>query len=115
MIKSKRAMRRTILGKLYEVLQEQGSVAVTRESFLEGQFMHHELDALLAFKSDTQMLELRRALERLEDGTLDVCISCKGRIPQAVLDTDPTRRICDRCEKELSHVVTRSIHVPMPV
>ena len=101
-------MRRIILGKLYELLLEQYSVSVSRESFLDGEFTHHELDAMLAFKSDAQIDELHRALDRLEDGTLDVCISCKGRISQEALDLDPSRRFCGNCEKELSHVIGHS-------
>lgn len=113
MKKSKRTMRRIILGKLYELMQEDYSIAVPRDTFLEGEFTHHELDAMLAFKSDAQVMELRIALDRLEEGTLDVCIGCKGRIAQEVLDADPTSRICERCEQELNRVVARGVEIPL--
>jgi len=114
-MKSKRAMRRLILGKLYQLLLDQYSVPVSRESFLDGEFTHHELDAVLAFKSGAQIDELHRALDRLEDGTLDVCISCKGRIGEDALDLNPARRFCVNCEKELSHVVGHSPRFPVQV
>jgi len=106
-------MRRIILGKLYELLQQDYSLAVTRDAFLEREFTHHELDAMLAFKSDAQVLELRLALDRLEEGTLDACIGCKGIIAQEVLDADPTSRICERCEQELNRAVARGVEIPL--
>lgn len=107
MNKSKRVMRRAILSKLFDSLEEQGTVFHPRESFLNGDLSIHEIDALLAFKSNAQLEELRHALDRLESGTYGICISCKSSISQDVLDADPAQRVCSSCEQRLLHPVHR--------
>lgn len=104
MKKSKRMVRRQILSRLYDFLQDQYSIFYPRETFLNGELPIHDLDALLAFKSDSQLDELRRALDRLEDGTYGICLSCKIPIAQETLDRDPAQRICNACEKKFLHV-----------
>jgi hypothetical protein len=104
MRKSKRVMRRAVLGKLFDHLVEFYGIEGTRESFVDGQFSHHQVDAILAFKSDTTLDELQSALDRLDAGTYGVCISCKKDIGPEVLDSDPARRVCSTCEQEISHV-----------
>lgn len=99
-------MRRAILGRLYEHLQTHYSIEWSRETFLSDQISLHEIDATLAFKSDPLIDDLRGALDRLDAGTYGSCISCKGDIPQNLLDSDPTRRFCATCERELNHTVT---------
>ena len=106
MIKSKRAMRRVILSRLFDTLQEHYPVEFTKEWF--SSLSPHEVDAILSFKSGPTLEELRQALDRLEDGTFGVCISCKEEIGQKVLDSDPARRICFDCENALSHHVYAS-------
>lgn len=103
MVKGKQAMRQAILSSLYEQLQENYTVLYPRETFIKGKLSLHELDALLAFKSEPRLVELRNAIDRLEHGTFGVCIYCKGRISQHVLVSDPARRICPQCERELNH------------
>lgn len=104
-------MRRAILGRLYEHLQAHYSIDWSRETFLSDQLSLHQIDATLAFKSDPLIDELRGALDRLNEGNYGLCISCKGDIPQNLLDTDPTRRFCGACEVELSHTVSH-LHTP---
>jgi len=107
MRKSKRAMRRAVLDKLFDHLEECYGIDWTRESFVDEQLSLHQIDAILAFKSDPTLDELRGALDRIETGTFGLCISCKKVISQEVLDADPSRRVCSGCEVEMSHVVAQ--------
>lgn len=104
MKKSKRMIRRQILSRMYDFLQDQYAIFYPRETFLSGELSIHDLDALLAFKSDSQLEELRNALDRLEDGSYGICISCKAHISQKMLDRDPVQRICSECEQKFFHV-----------
>lgn len=106
MNRSKRVMRRMILSRLYDHLQDHYAVFSPREHFVDGNLTMHDIDALLAFKSDPQLDELRHALDRLESGTFGICLGCKAPIPQALLDNDPSRRICISCEQKFLHVTT---------
>lgn len=103
MAKSKRVMRRLILSKLYDHLQDQYTVVYPRETFINGELSIHDIDALLAFKSDPHIEELRHALDRIEAGTFGVCISCKAVISEELLDTDPEQRVCGLCEQKFVH------------
>jgi RNA polymerase-binding transcription factor DksA len=107
MNKSKRLMRHRILSRLYEHLRECYDFDWTEDAFVNGTLSLGQLDAVLAFKSDPQLDELRRALERLESGAFGTCISCKGSIGSDLLDVDPTQRLCARCEEQFSHIVVR--------
>ncbi len=104
MVKSKRVMRRLVLSKLYELLQEQIGDIYPRDMFVNGGLSVSELDGLLAFKNDSQLEELRHALDRLEDGSFGLCISCKSFISQDVLDSNPTQRVCSTCEDKFVHI-----------
>lgn len=104
MIKSKRVMRRQILSKLYDLLHEQSPVFYSRETFVNGEVSFHALDAIVAFRYSPDVEELRRALDRLDEGTFGICLSCKSTISQEVLDNDPTQRICTACEQKYIHV-----------
>ena len=111
MKKSKRVMRRVILSRLFDNLQEHYLLDYTREWFVN--LSLHEIDAILAFKSETVLDELRHALDRLEDGRFGICISCKGEINQQTLDSDPAQRVCSDCENTLAHhgIIQSSSHV----
>ena len=96
-------MRRAILFRLCNHLEEHYELTFPRSSFLDGTLTDHDLEAILAFKSDPWLEELQHALERLAGGTYGVCLSCKEALPQEQLDRDPLRRVCEKCETELSH------------
>jgi RNA polymerase-binding transcription factor DksA len=113
MAKSKRSMRYAILGRLYDYLQEQYSISWSRETFVDGKLSIHQIDAILAFKSDPHLDELRSALDRLENGTYGVCLSCKGTISEELLDADPSQRFCAKCEKTFSHVLAPTYGIPV--
>jgi RNA polymerase-binding transcription factor DksA len=98
-------MRRVILSNLFDHLQEHYTTGWSKEMFVDGQLSIHQIDAAIAFKSDQRLVELRNALDRLEGGTYGVCISCKGAISQAILDSDPAQRVCAACEEEISHTM----------
>lgn len=96
-------MRRAILCCLYEHLTQTYKVDCPREEFLGGELSLHQIDAILAFKSDPRLNELRHAIDRLDEGSYGVCIGCKGEIGQEVLDRDPARLMCAECEKVFDH------------
>lgn len=104
-MRSRRHMRHAILEKLRTHLQEHYSSNLA-EAINDGTSLH-QLDALLAFKSEPYLDELRAAYERLEEGTFGVCLSCKQRIAGELMDADPTRRMCERCERLFSRVAVR--------
>ncbi len=112
MKKSKRIFRRAILASLYDHLQDAYGVDWSREAFVDDRLSLNELDALLAFKSDTRIDELRGALDRLQSGTFGLCLACKGRVDQELLDADPAQRLCVLCERLYSHLFVRTYSVP---
>jgi RNA polymerase-binding transcription factor DksA len=100
MKRSRRANRRLVLSRMFDLVEQTYGIDVDREEFVGERVSLHEVDALLAFKSDPHLDELRGALERIEDGSYGVCIGCKTEIDQRLLDKEPARRICEKCEKE---------------
>ena len=98
MQKDTRHFHRIILRKLYTHLRKNYSIRVSKTPPLEGRRSLRYADTLLAFRSDATLEQLRAALDRLEEGTFGVCLACKENIDAGWLDTDPTRRMCERCE-----------------
>ena len=104
--------RRTILSKLNQHLQENYSISLPREGMRGDRTSLHQLEAVLAFRSDATLEELRSALSRLENGTYGICISCKREIPVEALRMDPAQRLCSTCESRFSHVGVQSSRWP---
>jgi hypothetical protein len=100
MKRSRRAMRRAVLCRMFDILEQTYGIDENRQEFIGERVSLHEIDAVLAFKSDPHLDELRGALERINDGSFGVCIGCKTEIDQRLLDEEPARRICEKCEKE---------------
>jgi len=113
MKRSKPVLRRVILSRLYEHLEREYGVVVSREEFVGGGLSLSRIDGLLAFKSDHWIDELRTALDRLDEGTYGICIGCHGAIAPRVLHRDPSRRVCDSCEQRFSHQMTESLERPL--
>lgn len=113
-MKSKRVLRRAVLVRLYDHLQDAYGLDSPRESFVRGQLTLHQIDALLAFKSDPRIDELRGALERLEQGSFGICIACKGEISQDLLEVDPAVRLCERCDRLYSQMRIMTQHSVPP-
>jgi len=98
MKRSARAMRRVVLCRMFDILEQTYGIDVDREEFVEERVSLHEIDAALAFKSDPRLDELCGALGRIDDGSFGVCIGCKAEIEERLLDEEPARRMCQRCE-----------------
>jgi RNA polymerase-binding transcription factor DksA len=109
MLQNTERYRRVILSQLYDHLLEQYVVPWPRDEFVSGTATDHEVDAVLAFKSDAHLDELRTALDRLDSGTFGICIACKGRIPQDALVLNPARRLCSACEEQLAHAGLQNV------
>jgi RNA polymerase-binding transcription factor DksA len=110
---SKRIMRRHVLLKMFEYLQERYSIEYPKEVVLKGNLTLNELSALLAYKSDPQLEEYTRALNQIETGSYGVCLSCKHEIPSASLHSDPIRRACVACESRINHSIMHSHMAPL--
>ena len=115
MKKGSRHMRQIIMARLYTHLKEYYPVSSSEEPPSEDPVSLHQVDSILAFKSDSQLDELRAALDRLEEGTLGLCLSCKKQIDAQLMDADPTRRLCERCERVYSHSVLKYRDSVVPV
>ncbi len=113
MKRSKRVMRRAILECLYCHLEDAYGLEGNREAFVNGQPALREVDAVLAFKSDPRIDELRGALDRLDQGSYGRCLACKGVIDQSLLDADPAQRFCSACERLYSHMLTQAYTFPL--
>jgi len=110
MKRSKRLIRRKILHCLFLHLSEKYSFS---EYDSNADTTMQELDALLAFKSDLRIEELRSALDRLEEGTYGSCILCKKPIAADALESDPACRYCGQCERaymSVSPAVYATLH-----
>jgi RNA polymerase-binding transcription factor DksA len=81
-----------ILTKLHSHLRKQYPYSYNET------IQQEHIDSLLAFKSDSHLEQLRAALDRLDEGTFGVCLSCKQEIDIGPLHADPTCRMCERCE-----------------
>ena len=93
-------MRRTVLKRMFDLLERSYGISLGGEAV--DVVSLHEIDALLSFKTEPRLDELRGALDRIYDGTFGVCISCKGVISEELLNADPARRMCPACEREFS-------------
>jgi len=98
MPKSRRAMRRAVLLRLFSHLKPHFNFELPENVDSLGAISDQEIDALLSFRSDYELDELRGALTRIENGTYGICLSCKRLLRQALLDREPTRRLCPECE-----------------
>ncbi|HEX9658616.1 MAG TPA: hypothetical protein VGB89_17045 [Bacteroidota bacterium] len=115
MKRSNRATRKMILLKIYNHLQDHYGINVERDEFINDRLHTHQLDAILAFKSDLVLDSLRGAIDRIEEKTFGLCVLCKGEIAQDAIEENPVRRFCERCEHRYSgshHHVEEAHHSP---
>lgn len=96
---TKSALKRMVLNKLYDHLRAHYSVSLSRATFVNANPGVHAVDAATAFKSDIEIEELQRALERIEEGDFGRCICCTAELPLEDIREDPCKRICRGCEK----------------
>lgn len=97
-------MRRSIVLKICDRLEECYGREACGEARQKLSLPLNEVDELLAFRSDARLDELREALARIESGTFGLCLACRGRIEHRLLDRDPAQRVCGQCERRLFHV-----------
>ena len=92
-------MRRAVLSRMFDVLEQTYGMDADRRDFVEERVSLHEVDAVLAFRSDPRLDELRGALEHIDVGSFGLCFGCKSEIDQRLLEEEPARRLCEKCEK----------------
>jgi hypothetical protein len=97
-------MRRSILLRFFDRLEECYGRELCREARQKSSLSLHEIDALLAFRSDPPLEDLRDALARIDYGTFGICLSCREPIEYRLLEREPTQRMCGRCERRFFHV-----------
>jgi RNA polymerase-binding transcription factor DksA len=97
-------MRRLIVRKICDRLEESFGREACGEARQQPSLSLHEVDELLAFRSDARLDELREALARIESDTFGLCLACRGRIEHRLLEHDPAQRLCGQCERRLFHV-----------
>jgi RNA polymerase-binding transcription factor DksA len=100
---NKVALRRLVLSELISYLRKNYDVNPAEQL---GNLSPTDLDALLAFRSDAHLEELRFALDRIDNDRFGICLRCQTNIPTVLLSADPTRRLCSSCEMDLN----RSMH-----
>lgn len=85
-------IKETILSRIGHILAE-----VYHEEFRD--LSRQNISALLAFKGDPYLNELRLALERMTRGEYGTCILCKDDIDASMLLTVPTAHFCENCNR----------------
>jgi RNA polymerase-binding transcription factor DksA len=58
-------------------------------------------DALLQARSESQLNEVEKALERLEEGTFGFCVKCGNKISEERIDAMPSIKYCLECQHKL--------------
>ena len=68
----------------------------------------------LDFKNNARLLELREALDRMDNGKFGICLTCGGPIEISLLKSSPGVQFCEAC-LEPTHFggaePTRSEHI----
>jgi len=108
MQKSNCSIRRIILVELFKHLKSCYDFELTPNAVKDLLYSNAGIDALLSFRSDPHLDNLRSALLRLEAGTFGTCIACKQLITRSRLDNDITMRVCSRCEAKFNHSWTKA-------
>jgi RNA polymerase-binding transcription factor DksA len=98
-------MRRSILTLLVDHLRVSCDLDFPEGSGVIDVITNSEIDALLSFRSDPKLDELRGALTRLDNGTFGICIGCKNRIDRSFLVREPDKRLCPDCEQRFRNPI----------
>lgn len=98
-------MRRTIVALLVDRLKASHDLEFPSGAHALDGISNYEIETLLSVRSDSQIDELRGALDRLDNRTFGICIGCKSRIDWSLLLRDPRRRVCPDCEDEFRNPV----------
>jgi RNA polymerase-binding transcription factor DksA len=104
MTRNRPEMRRLVLRLLIEHLEANYDLEFPFEESFRYNLSAHQIEALIAFKSDDRLDALRRALARLDEGTFGQCTACGHDIEDHLLHEEPSRSMCGRCEEKLRAV-----------
>jgi len=52
---------------------------------------------ILDFITDKPLIEIRNAINRINQGTFGICVGCRNEIQADLLETKPTITICSKC------------------
>ena len=107
---SKRSIRRVIVLELLKHLKSAYDCELPDDAVRTMMYSDAGIDALLSFRSDARLDDLRGALLRLESGSFGFCLACKTPIARIHLEGNITRRICPSCEAGLNHRFVASGH-----
>ena len=85
-----RTLRQRVEGEIVSILRDQYGQSVDP---------HIPIKYYLDFKSDRGLIQLREALERIEQGTYGRCMLCSKPIPDHVLQNSPVAVFCGSCRR----------------
>jgi RNA polymerase-binding transcription factor DksA len=83
--------------KARRIVMEKEVAKILRERYAQPVEKSVPIRYYLDFKADTRLLELRDAMQRMEEGTYGICLLCKAEIPQYILEDSPTTLLCESC------------------
>jgi RNA polymerase-binding transcription factor DksA len=83
--------------KAARIAMEKEVVKILRERYAQSVEKSVPIRYCLDFKADARLLELRDAIQRMEEGTYGICLLCKAEIPQYMLEDSPTTLLCESC------------------
>ena len=89
-------MRHTWLNTLQRYL-EQEVRKILRDDYSVEVDSETPVRYYLDFKSDSRLLELRDALDRMDRGKFGICLSCGGPIEISLLKSSPGVQYCASC------------------
>lgn len=99
--------RKKLTARLEELLRQIGKIEAHLTNPLEKdsqerstQLENDEVLGALDEAGRVELIEIRGALERLNDGTYGTCVGCGGSISDARLDALPTAAVCIHCAEE---------------
>lgn len=97
--RSTRQQRESLNRDFSEVVAAASDVATDDEHDPEGSTIAYERSkvAALVAQADAHLDDIRRALERIEDGTYGVCERCSADISDARLEARPVVHTCIGC------------------
>ncbi len=89
-------MRRSWLSTLQRYL-EQEIRKILRDDYSVEVDQETPIRYYLDFKSDSRLVELRDALERMDRGKFGICLACGGPIEISLLKSSPGVQFCASC------------------
>jgi RNA polymerase-binding transcription factor DksA len=91
-------MRQHRLRQIRELIENELATVLT-EQYNQPVEYGVPLRYYLDFKTDSRLIELREALDRIERGCFGSCSLCGIQIPARILEVSPTRQLCPGCDE----------------